>query len=86
MHISGNAKIKSSSDILCVYGIGSRFGETAFYRTKTGISVTCECFAGTLDEFKTQVAETHGDNKYAREYELACQLAELHILGKEETE
>lgn len=79
--IGGDAKIASSSDILCVCGIGSRFDTTTFYKTKTGISVSCGCFAGTLDEFKTQVAKTHGDNKSAREYELACQLAELHILG-----
>lgn len=83
IYISKNAKIKSSSDILYVCGIGSRFGGTTFYRTKTGISVTCGCFSDTLDEFKAQVTETHGDNKFAREYELACQLAELHILGKE---
>lgn len=69
------------SEVVAVEYIGSRYDTTKFYRTGNGITVICGCFMGTLDEFKTQVAKTHGDNKYAREYKLACQLAELHIWG-----
>lgn len=81
--ISKGARVASSNDILVAQQIGSRRGTTTFYRTEEGISVTCGCFTGALDEFRARVARAHGNNKYAREYELACRLAELHILGEE---
>lgn len=80
--IREDAQIQKASDFLCVAGLGSRYGAMTFYRTTKGISVVCGLFYGPLDRFREKVKEIHGDNKYVREYELACQLAELHILGE----
>lgn len=72
------AEVQQEQDVLVV-GLGNPY--TTFCRTKTGISVVCGCFSGTLEDFREKVRDE--DTKYAREYELACQLAELHILGQE---
>jgi len=82
--VCGDAWVKRKQDLFVVTGLGSRYRSTTFFREPTKISVVCGCFCGTLEEFRKKVRETHGNNKYAREYELACQLAELHILEEEE--
>ena len=41
---------------------------TAFRCNDEIVRVKCGCFYGDLDEFKKQIEETHGDNKYARQY------------------
>ena len=33
---------------------------------------------GTLDEYRDKVAKTHGDNDYAKEYEMAMLMIESH--------
>ena len=80
-HVCGRAHIKSKQDIFVADSIGSRNDTTTFYKTADdGIGVTCGCFTGTIDEFAAAVEETHGDNKYGREYRAAIELAKLHIL------
>jgi hypothetical protein len=32
------------------------------------VNVVCGCFNGTLERFEKRVKQTHGDNKYGREY------------------
>ena len=75
-----NAEISKSNDVLCITPIGSRNGTTTFFKTKdNNICVTCGCFYGTIDEFLERVSETHGENKHAKAYKLACELARVQI-------
>lgn len=43
------------------------------------VKVTCGCFFGTLDEFAQKVEETHGDNRYGREYKAFIELVKIHF-------
>ena len=61
-------KITSVDDILLIGPIGSRADYTHIYCTDQGIYVKCGCFFGTVDEFASQVKDTHGGNKYATQY------------------
>lgn len=64
--------------------IGSRFSFTTFFKNKDkGITVSCGCFLGTIAEFRAKVTDTHGNNKHAKMYNLAADMAELQILGEE---
>ena len=38
----------------------------------------------TLEEFREKVKETHGDNRYAKEYLMIADLMEMHFRGEEE--
>lgn len=78
--VCGNAKINKISDVLCISPIGSRNDVTTFFKTKDGgICVKCGCFSGTIDRFLGAVSETHKDNKHAKAYRLACELAKVQI-------
>ena len=78
--VCGNAKINKISDVLCISPIGSRNDATTFFKTKDGgICVKCGCFSGTIDRFLEAVSETHKDNKHAKAYRLACELAKVQI-------
>lgn len=77
-----SAEISTTEHVLVVGPIGRRHGYTVFYRNATNsISVKCGCFQGSLENFIEKVRETHKDNKYAKLYEAAAQLAQLQILG-----
>lgn len=81
--ICDDAKVCRSEDYIVVQGFGRMQRTTTFYRLKDGdIGVTCGCFNGTIKEFRDEVKETHGDNKYAQEYLMIADLMELHF-GKE---
>ena len=78
--VCGDAKINKISDVLCVSPIGSRNDVTTFFKTKdNNIGVKCGYFAGTIDDFLEAVNETHGENKHAKAYKLACELARVQI-------
>ena len=78
--VCGNAEISKSNDILCITPIGSRNDVTTFFKTKdNNICVKCGCFRGTIDRFLEAVNETHGENKHAKAYKLACELARVQI-------
>lgn len=78
--IYGSAKISKVNDILCIAPIGSRNGATTFFKTKdNNIRVKCGCFTGTIGDFLDAVEETHGENKHAKAYKLACELARVQI-------
>ena len=67
--VSGNAKVGGDADYCAFKSFGSNCRVTTAYRNKDGgVSVVCGCFNGTLSEFEGKVKETHGDNKYAKEY------------------
>ena len=79
-HICGDAKINKISDVLCISPIGSRNDTTTFFKTKdNNICVKCGCFTGTIDDFLEAVNKTHGKNKHAKAYKLACELARVQI-------
>ena len=78
--VCDNAKINKISDVLCISPIGSRNDTTTFFKTKdNNICVKCGCFTGTIDNFLGAVEETHGENKHAKAYRLACELAKIQI-------
>lgn len=78
--VYGNAKISKANDILCIAPIGSRNDVTTFFKTKdNNIGVKCGCFTGTIDDFLEAVNKTHGENKHAKAYKLACELARVQI-------
>ena len=79
--VCGDAKISKTNDILCIAPIGSRNDTTTFFKAKDNkIGVKCGCFTGTIDDFLKAVNETHGENKHAKAYKLACELARVQIL------
>lgn len=80
--ISGNAEVYERNHILVVGPIGSRNSYTTFFRNSdNGISVSCGCFLGTLDDFLSKVKSTHRDSRHAIIYKAAADLAELQILN-----
>ena len=82
--VYGSAKISKANDILYIAPIGSRNDVTTFFKTKDGgICVKCGCFNGTIDRFLETVGETHSENKHAKAYKLACELARVQIESEE---
>ena len=80
VQVYDNAQIRSRGDIFWVTGLGSRYGTTTIYRNKDGgLTVTCGCFLGTLEEFEAKVKKTHGDNLFGREYRALIELAKVHF-------
>jgi len=83
--VYGNAEVCGNADIATISGFGSEYRTTTFFRTKNDeIAVKCGCFYGTLAEFREKVKETHGDNRYAKEYLMIADLMEMHFRGEEE--
>lgn len=77
-------EVCGNADYLLIGRIGSRFSFTTFFKNKDkGITVSCGCFLGTIAEFRAKVTDTHGNNKHAKMYNLAADMAELQILGEE---
>ena len=82
--VCGDAEVCGDADYLLIGSIGSRFSFTTFFKNKDkGITVSCGCFLGTIAEFRAKVTDTHGNNKHAKIYNLAADMAELQILGEE---
>ena len=82
--VYGNAEVYGDADYLLIGRIGSRFSFMTFFKNKDkGITVSCGCFLGTIAEFRAKVTDTHGNNKHAKMYNLAADMAELQILGEE---
>ena len=78
--VFGDAEISKANDILCIAPIGRRNDVTTFFKSKgNNIGVKCGCFSGTIDDFLDAVEETHGENKHAKAYRLACELAKIQI-------
>ena len=78
--VSGNAEVSGTTHVMTFGPAGSRNDTTTFYRNKNnGISVTCGCFNGSMEDFLARVNETHGDNKHGQVYRAAADLAKLQI-------
>ena len=81
--VCGDAEVSGNADYLLIGRIGSRFSFTTFFKNKDkGITVSCGCFLGTIAEFRAKVIDTHGNNKHAKMYNLAADMAELQIFGE----
>ena len=78
--VSGDACVSGDAHYFQIGPAGSRNDYTTFMRDKQGIIyVSCGCFYGTINEFREKVKRTHGDNKHAKVYLAAADLAELQI-------
>ena len=81
--VGGDARIMSADHLFVAGPIGPRGDYTTFFRAKAGygyrIMVTCGFFEGDLEAFLAAVRRTYGDNRYAREYRAAAELARVHI-------
>ena len=78
--VSGDAQVSGDADYIYLKGFGSHNRSTTMFRAKDGnICVSCGCFSGTLEEFENKVKETHGNNKFAREYLALVEAAKIHF-------
>lgn len=78
--LSGNAWVCSNADYIYLKGFGSHNRSTTIFRAKSGnICVSCGCFIGSLQEFENKVKETHGNNKFAKEYLALVEAAKIHF-------
>lgn len=78
--VYGNAWVCDNADYVCVKGLGSACRSTTFFKCKNGdIGVACGCFNGNLEEFAKKVRDTHGDNKYAKEYLAMVEVVKIHF-------
>jgi hypothetical protein len=78
--VLGNARVCSNADYIYLKGFGSHNRSTTIFRAKSGnICVSCGCFIGSLQEFENKVKETHGNNKFAKEYLALVEAAKIHF-------
>ena len=78
--VCGNAWVYGDADYVCAKGLGSACRSTTFFKCKNGdIGVACGCFNGNLEEFAKKVRDTHGDNKYAKEYLTMIEVVKIHF-------
>ena len=77
--LSGDAWVYKKSHIITFSGFGSLARTTTAFKTEASFHISCGCFKGTLEEFRAAISETHGDNKFGREYKLIADLIELHF-------
>ena len=84
--VFGDARVYDANHVLTVGPIGSRNATTTFFRDKNNeITVACSYFLGNIEDFLKKVEETHGDNKHAKAYQVAAELAKIQIdLTKDE--
>ncbi len=84
--VCGDAKVCDNANIFWCSSIGSRHATTTMFRNKdNGITVTCGCFMGTLEEFAARVEKEHGENIFGKEYKLLIELAKIHFGLQDET-
>ena len=60
--VSGDACVESMESICTFSGFGSKYRTTTvFIDSEIGIRIVCGGFTGTLEQFRKQVIETHGE-------------------------
>ena len=78
--VCGGAEVCGDADYLCFKGLGSENRNTTFFKCKDGhIHVSCGCFSGDLNDFADKVKETHGENRYAKEYLACVEVVKIHF-------
>lgn len=84
-NLSGEAQVFSGADIQCtndyvtIGPIGSRKDVATFYKSSEGISVTCGCFSGTIEEFEKKVKKFHKGTIFETEYLAAIGFAKIKL-------
>ena len=82
--VCSNAEVCDNANIFWCSSIGSRHATTTMFRNKdNGITVTCGCFMGTLEEFAAIVEKEHGENIFGKEYKLLIELAKIHFARRD---
>jgi hypothetical protein len=76
-YLSG-AKLIGERPVFQIGPIGSRCDYFVAYITNQGIKLLAGCFFGTVQEFREKLAEEHGDNKHAKEYNAALEMIDVH--------
>ena len=85
--VCGDANITNNNDYCCFSCFGSANRTTTAYKTKDGhVEIVCGCFQGTIGEFAARVEETHGDNKFGREYKAIIEVIKAKFGIKSESE
>ena len=83
--VCGDARVFGNAAICTFSGFGSKFRTTtAFIDKEIGIRVVCGCFTGTLEQFRKQVIQTHGeDSKNGKLYLGMANMIEYRLEGCE---
>ena len=71
-------KLIGTRPIFQIGPIGSRCAYFVSYITEAGVLLNAGCFWGTVEEFREKLADTHGDNDYAKEYNAALLMIDAH--------
>ena len=84
--VCGDAQVYGNAAICTFSGFGSKFRTTtAFIDKEIGIRVVCGCFTGTLEQFRKQVIQTHGeDSKNGKLYLGMANMIEYRLEGCEQ--
>ena len=77
--LDGAGKLIGDRPIIQISPIGSRSDFLTAYITDNGIFLKTGCFFGTVENFKSAIKNTHGDNIHAEEYTAALTLIETHV-------
>ena len=70
-NLDGAGKLIGDRPIIQISPIGSRSDFLTAYITDNGIFLKTGCFFGTVENFKSAIKNTHGDNIHAEEYTAA---------------
>ena len=73
-NLDGAGKLIGDRPIIQISPIGSRSDYLTAYITDNGIFLKTGCFFGTIENFKTALQNTHGNNTHAEEYTAALTL------------
>ncbi len=77
-YLGGDHKLIGDRPVFQIGPIGSRSDYLTAYVTEKGVMIRAGCFFGTVSEFETACAETHGDNIHAQEYSAAIEMIAAH--------
>lgn len=77
--VYGNARVSDTRHIISFSRVGGRNDTLTAFKTKTGFLIKVGCFLGTLELFLEKVKETHGNNKYAKEYEAIAEVIKVRF-------
>ena len=73
------AKLIGERPVFQIGPIGPRCSFFNAWITDKGLFVTAECFKQkTIEEFRIKLAQSHGENDHAKEYEMALLMIECH--------
>ena len=77
-YLDGAGQLIGQRPIIQISPIGSRSDYLTAYITDNGLFLKTGCFFGTIENFKSAIKNTHGDNAHAEEYTAALTLIETH--------